>query len=366
MFRMAERLLRALLEPNPNLRIKAKNAIVHPWVTRKMYDPIPLNYYQSLTRASVKKKLKQAMMVSIFLDYFTQVNTKEKNSIFILNDLYIKKIEEENNNKRTRFKKEREKSFEVIKPKKTTEINNEETSQSLVITPNKIKLTKDKNQDIISKPNKTPLKNYNNKYHHQKEFNESRTPVQLKSQVNQFIVKDSPSFLSLNTLTNRGIHKDSTQQTILRHNSNAIRPLRVRRNIDNTINSPSKASVILPKILSDPYINSTSFPQSLRDRSCNHHHIDLCISPLRNKKSLSRAKQENNNKITSMQSNNIDKDKESINNKTSKPFNDNVSQTLTHKKLINQFKPLYLPNINRQSLSKRRLVILSNNIIIEP
>lgn len=110
---MGINLIMSLLERSPTMRISSIKAISHPWITRRVYDPIPMNMIQSLSRRNAMKRLQKLMMISIILNHFS----KEKGMIFKINKEYIEQIKQENKKKKEYFRKERERSFIVdVKP----------------------------------------------------------------------------------------------------------------------------------------------------------------------------------------------------------------------------------------------------------
>ena len=106
---MGINLIMSLLERSPTMRISSIKAISHPWITRRVYDPIPMNMIQSLSRRNAMKRLQKLMMISIILNHFS----KEKGMIFKINNEYIEQIKQENKKKKEYFRKERERSFIV-------------------------------------------------------------------------------------------------------------------------------------------------------------------------------------------------------------------------------------------------------------
>ena len=106
---MGINLIMSLLERSPTMRISSIKAISHPWITRRVYDPIPMNMIQSLSRRNAMKRLQKLMMISIILNHFS----KEKGMIFKINKEYIEQIKQENKKKIEYFRKERERSFIV-------------------------------------------------------------------------------------------------------------------------------------------------------------------------------------------------------------------------------------------------------------
>ena len=106
---MGINLIMSLLERSPTMRISSIKAISHPWITRRVYDPIPMNMIQSLSRRNAMKRLQKLMMISIILNHFR----KEKGMIFKINKEYIEQIKQENKKKKEYFRKERERSFIV-------------------------------------------------------------------------------------------------------------------------------------------------------------------------------------------------------------------------------------------------------------
>lgn len=126
---MGNNLIMSLLESSPTIRISSIKAISHPWITRRVYDPIPMNMLQSLSRRNAVKRLQNLMILSIMLNHFS----KEKGNIYKINQEYIEQIQQENRKKKEYFRKERERSFivddnplstPIYKSKSTTNVSN--------------------------------------------------------------------------------------------------------------------------------------------------------------------------------------------------------------------------------------------------
>jgi serine/threonine protein kinase len=112
--KMAEDLIKKLLEPDPLIRINAKIALNHPWITRNFYDPIPLNLYQKIIYSNICLKISDLILIMIFLNHFSKNNIFNNcKKIFYLNESYIKKVNIINNIKKEKFKRERMKLFYV-------------------------------------------------------------------------------------------------------------------------------------------------------------------------------------------------------------------------------------------------------------
>ncbi len=54
---MANKLLTRLLEVSPSKRYSADSALNHPWITRRIYDNIPITHLEMWKFRAIKKKL---------------------------------------------------------------------------------------------------------------------------------------------------------------------------------------------------------------------------------------------------------------------------------------------------------------------
>ena len=114
--KMAENLIKKMLEPDPLIRISSKVALTHPWITRKILDPIPLNLYQKITLRNINQKINQLMIIMIFLNYYNknhQFNNNNDCHVFYVDDFYIQKLQKIDSIKKENFRIERLKSFNV-------------------------------------------------------------------------------------------------------------------------------------------------------------------------------------------------------------------------------------------------------------
>ena len=146
---MGINLIMSLLERSPTMRISSIKAISHPWITRRVYDPIPMNMIQSLSRRNALKRLQKIMMISIILNHFS----KEKGMIFKINEDYIEQIKQENKKKKEYFRKERERSFIVDDNPFSPPISKSKSTQN--VTNNSKHYTKIKILKKFQSPDKT-------------------------------------------------------------------------------------------------------------------------------------------------------------------------------------------------------------------
>jgi hypothetical protein len=164
---MGENLLKKMLEIEPIIRISAKNALKHPWITRNILDPIPLNLYQQVNKDKILKKFREEFYILLFINFYRK-NSQNK----YLNDDYIDKIEEENKIGKKNFLNKRLNEFKInfeeenIKEK----INNEENKSSSL---NKVK------ESINLTSNKTTTNESNNNTEHKISKNYSISTKQL-------------------------------------------------------------------------------------------------------------------------------------------------------------------------------------------
>jgi serine/threonine protein kinase len=75
---LANNLLQQLLQKDLSKRITSSLALKHPWITRNESDPIPLNLYQQVNKIIIKNKMKNLLLISIFMNY---MSNKSKNEI---------------------------------------------------------------------------------------------------------------------------------------------------------------------------------------------------------------------------------------------------------------------------------------------
>ena len=120
MSKMARSLLQKLLEVNPSRRYTVDKALNHPWITRDHYQNIPETYFEAWRLTSIKRKLKQAFGITLFLINYNQIKNnvssfhkKPDNFNGKLNllqyTLLVNKISKEHNEN---FNKMRDKQFD--------------------------------------------------------------------------------------------------------------------------------------------------------------------------------------------------------------------------------------------------------------
>ena len=59
---MAYNLFLKLVYIEPSHRYSSEEALKHPFITRKMFDPVPLTYLDSLKFRSIREKLKEVKL----------------------------------------------------------------------------------------------------------------------------------------------------------------------------------------------------------------------------------------------------------------------------------------------------------------
>ena len=165
--KMGENLLKKMLEIEPIIRISAKNALKHPWITRNILDPIPLNLFQQLNKNKILKKFREEFYILLFINFYRK-NSQNK----YLNDDYIDKIEEENKIGKKNFLNKRLNEFKINFEEEniTEKINNEENKSTSL---NKVK------ESINFTSNKTTTNESNNNTEHKISKNHSISTKQL-------------------------------------------------------------------------------------------------------------------------------------------------------------------------------------------
>ena len=116
---MGENLIRKMLENQPTIRISAYDALKHPWITRSILDPIPLNLYQKMFKVEIYKKLLHLVYIILFLNFF---NKKNKQIDYIINDDYIQNVFKENEIHKKNFFKKRLKEFKNFEDKENSSL----------------------------------------------------------------------------------------------------------------------------------------------------------------------------------------------------------------------------------------------------
>jgi serine/threonine protein kinase len=120
MSKMARSLLQKLLEVNPSRRYTVDKALNHPWITRERYQNIPETYFEAWRLTSIKRKMKQAFGITLFLMNYNQIkNNKDsyqkkinptKGKLNLLHyALLVNKI---SNEQKEKFNKMRDKQFD--------------------------------------------------------------------------------------------------------------------------------------------------------------------------------------------------------------------------------------------------------------
>ena len=121
---MALKMLKVMLEPNPQLRISAQTALKHPWITRRMFDDIPHNVIESLTQSSIQHKVQNIFILALFIKY---VNANGRSH---LNEEYEEQLRLTNKKGNEYFKHKRINMFNVITIKDTYDINAKSTDNN--------------------------------------------------------------------------------------------------------------------------------------------------------------------------------------------------------------------------------------------
>ena len=108
---MALHIIKVMLEPSPHIRISAQHALKHPWITRRMFDDIPHNIYESLSQSTVHHKVQNIFILSLLMKHFSSsVNTS---SNAFVNEEYETKIKQTNDEGKVYFQHKRISMFEV-------------------------------------------------------------------------------------------------------------------------------------------------------------------------------------------------------------------------------------------------------------
>ena len=106
---MATKMLKVMLEPNPQIRISAQTALKHPWITRRMFDDIPRNVIESITQSSIQHKVQNIFILALFIKYVNGDSSSSK-----LNEEYERKLQLINKEGNEYFKNQRINMFNVI------------------------------------------------------------------------------------------------------------------------------------------------------------------------------------------------------------------------------------------------------------
>ena len=116
---MALHLVKVMLEPSPHIRITAQHALKHPWITRRMFDDIPHNIYESLSQSTVHQKVQNIFILSLLMKHFSGSSmgvTSSNNgssSNACVNEEYEMKIKQTNHEGKVYFQHKRISMFEV-------------------------------------------------------------------------------------------------------------------------------------------------------------------------------------------------------------------------------------------------------------
>jgi len=121
---MAYNLFLKLVYIEPSHRYSSQEALKHPFITRKIFDPIPLTYLDSLKCKSIKMKMKEVYYfvnqffgMVIFLklmkinSYEKNKNGKDSKMFFTTNKNYRKKCEQLSKISVENYIENKEKSF---------------------------------------------------------------------------------------------------------------------------------------------------------------------------------------------------------------------------------------------------------------
>lgn len=132
---MSNNFIGKLLEPNPNKRYTAMNALNHPWITRNVLGVIPLTLYEKLTKKILVNKFKDAFIAMLMLNRMR--SKKEKK--FIIGKEYIDNMKDVEKEQRDMFYIKRQRSF---KKNENNPIEKEEKSDNTSNTISNITVTK--------------------------------------------------------------------------------------------------------------------------------------------------------------------------------------------------------------------------------
>lgn len=136
---MAMTLINKLLEVNPLWRYTAEKALRHPWITRNIEDDVPETFNETLKKRVVNNKMRELMLLGVFLNYFKK--KEDKTNVFIIDKDYYSQIQEVSKLQKEKLLKIKEKSLEVV---------SNDFKNSTLISPKK------KESTAINKSNETP------------------------------------------------------------------------------------------------------------------------------------------------------------------------------------------------------------------
>lgn len=132
---MSNNFIGKLLEPNPNKRYTAMNALNHPWITRNVLGVIPLTLYEKLTKKILVKKFQDAFIAMLILNRMRSKNEKK----FEISKEYIDNVKYVEKEQRDMFYIKRQRSF---KRNDSTLIEKEEKKENSCNTISNITVAK--------------------------------------------------------------------------------------------------------------------------------------------------------------------------------------------------------------------------------
>ena len=132
---MSNNFIGKLLEPNPNKRYTAMNALNHPWITRNVLGVIPLTLYEKLTKKILVKKFQDAFIAMLILNRMRGKNEKK----FEISKEYIDNVKDVEKEQRDMFYIKRQRSF---KRNDSTLIEKEEKKENSCNTISNITVAK--------------------------------------------------------------------------------------------------------------------------------------------------------------------------------------------------------------------------------
>ena len=132
---MSNNFIGKLLEPNPNKRYTAMNALNHPWITRNVLGVIPLTLYEKLTKKILVKKFQDAFIAMLILNRMRKKNEKK----FEIRKEYIDNVKDIEKEQRDLFYIRRQKCF---KRNDSTVIEKEEKKENSCNTISNITVAK--------------------------------------------------------------------------------------------------------------------------------------------------------------------------------------------------------------------------------
>ena len=191
--KMGDDLLKKMLEPQPTIRISAKNALKHPWITRSILAPIPLNLYQKMFKEKILKKTKDSISIILFLNFFAK---RDLNVNYIIKQDYMDKIKKENKIQNDKFYNMRLKDFKFDNVEKCNNLSftkdnkiDEDNSpskipqikQSTNVSTDKTSIENNTNINVLNSKNSNNSNSFKKKLYQKINFEEKHTKSPIKN-----------------------------------------------------------------------------------------------------------------------------------------------------------------------------------------